>query len=71
VASSPHATAAGAGALARLGAGEGRTLGDVVRRDDAHARFEPAVGAGEAEERLARFERAVARLDGAPRRPTP
>ena len=33
VASSPHATAAGVGALARLGAGAGRTLDDVVRRD--------------------------------------
>ena len=35
VASSPHATAAGVGALARLGAGAGRTLDDVVRRDRA------------------------------------
>src|SRR5580704_9268780 len=33
VAPSPHATAAGVGALARLGAGAGRTLSDVVRRD--------------------------------------
>jgi glycerol kinase len=62
VASSPHATAAGVGALARLGAGTGRTLDDVVRRDRPDARFEPVMGGDEAGERLARFERAVARL---------
>ena len=62
VASSPHATAAGVGALARLGAGTGRTLHDVVRRDRPDARFEPVMGSDEAGERLARFERAVARL---------
>jgi len=64
VASSPHATAAGVGALARLGAGDGagRTLSDVVRRDRPDARYEPVMGAGEAGERLERFERAVARL---------
>ena len=62
VASSPHATAAGVGALARLGAGAGRTLDDVVRWDQPDARYEPVMGAAEAAERLARFERAVARL---------
>ena len=62
VASSPHATAAGVGALARLGAGAGRTLGDVVRRDRPDARYEPMMDADEAGERLARFERAVTRL---------
>ncbi len=62
VASSPHATAAGVGALARLGAGAGRTLDDVVRRDQPDARYEPVMGAAEAAERLAHFERAVARL---------
>ncbi len=67
VASSPHATAAGVGALARLGAGEGRTLDDVIRRDDSRLRYEPTIGAAEADERLARFEHAVARLDGTPR----
>ena len=66
VASSPHATAAGVGALARLGAGAGRTLDDVVRRDEPDARYEPVMGADEAGERLARFERAVARLDPDP-----
>jgi glycerol kinase len=63
VAASPHATAAGVGALARLGAGTGQTLDDVVRRDDASARYEPAMRAEEAEERLHRFARAVDRLD--------
>jgi glycerol kinase len=66
VAASPHATAAGVGALARLGAGSGRTLDDVVRLDGSSARYEPTIGADEADERLARFERAVARLPGAP-----
>ena len=62
VASSPHATAAGVGALARLGAGAGRTLDDVVRRDRPDARYEPVMGATEAAERLGHFERAVAHL---------
>ena len=66
VAPSPHATAAGVGALARLGAGAGRTLSDVVRRDRPVARYEPVMGAAEAGERLARFERAVARLTRTP-----
>ncbi len=66
VAASPHATAAGVGALARLGAGSGQTLSDVVRRDDSSAHYEPAIDAAEAQERLARFERAVARLQGTP-----
>ena len=48
VAASPHATAAGVGALARLGAGAGQTLYDVVRRDDSSARYEPAIDAAEA-----------------------
>jgi glycerol kinase len=65
VAASPHATAAGVGALARLGArsGSGQALDDVVRQDDFSARYEPAIGADQAEERLDRFARAVARLD--------
>ncbi len=66
VASSPHATAAGVGALARLGAGAGRTLRDVVRRDRPDARYEPVMDAAAAGERLARFERAVARLTPTP-----
>ena len=64
VASSPHATAAGVAALARLGAGDGRTLGDVIPPAGAHTRYEPAIAAAEAAERLGRFERAVARLVG-------
>jgi glycerol kinase len=62
VAASPHATAAGVGALARLGAGAARTLDDAVRWDEPDARYEPMMGATEAGERLADFERAVARL---------
>jgi glycerol kinase len=64
VASSPHATAAGVGALARLGAGAGRVLADVVPRCDADTLYEPATTAGAgtaAAEHLARFEGAVAR----------
>jgi glycerol kinase len=61
VAASPHATAAGVGALARLGAGSGQKLDEVVRRDDSSARYEPGIGAAEADERLDRFARAVAR----------
>jgi glycerol kinase len=62
VAASPHATAAGVGALARLGAGATRTLDDAVRWDQPDARYEPVMGAAEAGERLASSERAVARL---------
>jgi len=62
VALSPDATAAGVGALARLGAGDGETLHDVVGWQADPVRFEPAVGAGQAIERLRRFEEAVARL---------
>jgi glycerol kinase len=61
LASSPHATAAGVAALARLGAGEGRTLDDVIPPDSVHTRFEPAITGPEAAERLGRFEGAVAR----------
>jgi glycerol kinase len=61
VASSPQATAAGVGALARLGVGAGRTLSDVVRRDRPDACYEPVMNATEAAERLAHFERAVTR----------
>ena len=70
VASSPHATAAGVGALARLGAGSGRTLRDVVEPVEVHTRYEPAVSSTEAAERLARFEGAVARLGDRARPPT-
>ena len=62
VASSPHATAAGVGALARLGAGAGRTLDDVVRGTSPT----PATSRRWAPPRPASgwhgFERAVARL---------
>ena len=64
VASAQHATAAGVAALARLGAGGARTLDDAVRRSPSHIRYEPAISAGEAAERLAGFERAVGRLTG-------
>jgi len=64
VASSQHATAAGVAALARLGAGAARTLDEAVHRADSHVRYEPAISAVEAADRLAGFERAVARLTG-------
>ncbi len=59
VATSPHATAAGVGALARLGAGPARSLAEVIGPPEVHTRFEPIMGGDEAAERLARFERAV------------
>ena len=52
----------GVGALARLGAGEGRDLADVVRPVTPGARFEPSITAAEAAERLGRFEAAVGRI---------
>ena len=66
VASSPHATAAGVAALARLGADPGLTLEAVVGRPKSPTSYEPRIPADEAAERLARFERAVAlRVDAA------
>jgi glycerol kinase len=62
VAASPHATAAGVGALARIGAGAAQTLDDAVRWDQPDAHYEPVMSADEARERLAGFEHAVARL---------
>ena len=61
VASSPHATAAGVGALARLGAEPGLTLEAAVGPTPSSTRYEPMMRAGEAAERLASFERAVGR----------
>ncbi len=62
VAPSPDATAIGVGALARLGAGEGRDLADVLSPMAPGARFEPAISVAEAAERLGRFEVAVRRI---------
>ena len=59
VAASPHATALGVGALARLGAGDGATLADVVPDLPPLERYVPSISATEAAERLARFEVAV------------
>ena len=69
VAPSPDATAAGVGALARLGAGEGRDLADVVRPMTPGARFEPSITDAEAAERLGRFEAAVGRIPDRPVEP--
>jgi glycerol kinase len=66
VASSPHATAAGVGALARLGAEPGQTLDAVLGPTKAPTGYEPTIPAAQAAERLAGFERAVAlRVDAA------
>ena len=71
VAASPHATAAGVGALARVGAEPGRGLDAVVGPTGSPTCYEPTMAAGEAADRLARFERAVARrVDEARRRPS-
>lgn len=61
VAPSPHATALGVGALARLGAGDGKTLYEVVPALHSVQSYQPAIEADEAAERLARFEEAVDR----------
>jgi glycerol kinase len=64
VASSPHATAAGVGALARLGAQPGQPLEAVVGQASSPTYYEPEITAAEAAERLDRFEHAVAmRID--------
>jgi glycerol kinase len=67
VAPSPHATAAGVGALARLGADPRLTIEDAVGRTESPTSYEPTISADEAAERLARFERAVAWRIGAAR----
>jgi glycerol kinase len=68
VAASRHATAAGVGALARVGAEPGHSLDAAVGRTESPTAYEPTMAAGEAAERLARFERAVARRVDATRR---
>ncbi|MEU0721265.1 FGGY family carbohydrate kinase [Streptomyces lavendulocolor] len=62
VASSPDATALGAGALARLGLDPLLPLGDVVPRWRPSAVYEPRVSAAEAAERMGAFRAAVAAL---------
>ena len=62
VAASPHATAAGVAALARLGAGAAPTLDEAVHRADSAIHYEPAISPDEAGEQLTSFERAVRRL---------
>jgi glycerol kinase len=49
---SPHATALGAAALARLGTGDAVTAGDAVRGAEVEAIVEPSVSADEAAERM-------------------
>ncbi|MGA5167220.1 MULTISPECIES: FGGY family carbohydrate kinase [Streptomyces] len=62
VASSPDATALGAGALARLGLDPLLPLGEVVPRWRPSAVYEPRVSAAEAAERMGAFRAAVAAL---------
>ena len=61
VAPSVHATALGVAALARVGVGEADGLEDAVAEGAPLAVYEPAISAGEAADRLGRFEAAVAR----------
>lgn len=56
---SSDATALGVAALARLGAGEAASLAEAVGPAETEITVEPAIGAGEAAERLAGFETAV------------
>jgi glycerol kinase len=62
VASSPDATALGAGALARLGLDPLLPLGVGVPRWRPSAVYEPRVSAAEAAERMGAFRAAVAAL---------
>ena len=57
---SPHATALGVAVLARMGL-EGEGAGLRAPEPEPAARYEPAMGADEAGERLARFRRSVER----------
>jgi glycerol kinase len=59
---SPDATALGAAALARLGAGAAVTPEDAVGEWSPAAVFEPLTAAGEAEERLQRWQAAALAL---------
>jgi glycerol kinase len=59
---SPDATALGAGALARLGAGAAATPVEAVGSWSPVAVFEPRMTAGEAEERLGRWRGAASAL---------
>ena len=59
---SPDATALGAGALARLGAGRAETPAEAVGSWKSSAVFEPRMSAAEAEERLARWDAAARTL---------
>jgi glycerol kinase len=58
VAASPHATAVGVGALARLGASNSMLHAALLRAAPSHT-FEPVMSRDEAADRLAHFERAV------------
>ncbi len=57
---SPHATAIGVAALARLGAGAVRSAAEAVNAWRPAATYEPRIGAAEAAERLARWRRVAA-----------
>ena len=61
---SADATALGAGALARLGAGAAGTPADAVGDWSPAAVYEPKMPAGEADERLARWRTAALMLAG-------
>lgn len=61
---SPDATALGAAALARLGAGLAPAAGDALERWQPAAVYEPAITAGEAASRLGDFEEAVTEAAG-------
>jgi glycerol kinase len=54
---SPHATALGVGALARLGVGEVATPADALGPWRPAAVYEPRVSSDEAQERLSRWRR--------------
>lgn len=56
---SPNATVLGTAAFARLGAGDARDAGEAIGDWEPAATFEPAVAAGEAQERLERWRAAV------------
>lgn len=56
---SPHATAFGVAALARLGVGAANSPAQAIGRWQPAAVYQPGISAGQAEERLAHWQRAV------------
>jgi glycerol kinase len=59
---SPHATALGAAALARLGTGDAASAGDAVRGAEVEAILAPSISADESAERMVAFRSALGKI---------